>query len=154
MCGLGQTRVMISEHRFMTSWLEAKHCATSSFGNFMFCSLRVCLQMMMKTPSDVCRSCLGRQLWFSANSSAEQVWKGSAWQKRKGRNALLMLGWLITAVEDGRLFVTPHYSYGRASRNPSVVQVAFLQLPVENVPCQENPASVWQKNPKPTNKKA
>lgn len=38
-----------------------------------------------------------------------------------------------------------------ASRNPSVVQVAFLQLPVENVRYQENPASVWQKNPQ-TNK--
>lgn len=53
---------MISEDGFMTSWLEAKHCATSSFGNFMFCSLHVFLQMMMKTPSDICRSCLGRQL--------------------------------------------------------------------------------------------
>lgn len=59
--------VMTSEQRFVTRRLEAKHCPTSSFGDFMFCSLRVFIQMMMKTPLDICRSCLGRQLQFSAN---------------------------------------------------------------------------------------
>lgn len=85
MCALGQTRVMTSEQRFMTSGLQAKHCPTSRFGNFMFCSLHVFLQTMMKALSDICRSCLGRQLRLSANSSAEQVWKCSAWQKGRVR---------------------------------------------------------------------
>lgn len=68
--------------------------------------------------------------------------------KRPGRNALLMLGWLITAVEDVRLFVTPHHDYGQASSSPNVVQVPFLWLPIKYVPNQENPASIWPKNPK------
>lgn len=83
--GVGQTRVMTSEHRFVTSRLQAKHCPASRFGNFMFCSLHVFLQTMMKTLSDICRSCLARQLWLSANSSAEQVWKCLAWQKGRVR---------------------------------------------------------------------
>lgn len=69
--------------------------------------------------------------------------------KRQVRNALLMLGWLTAALEDDRLFVTPRRDYRQVSRNPSVVQVAFLQLLIDYVPDQENPASIRQKNPKP-----
>lgn len=75
--------------------------------------------------------------------------------KRQVRNALLMLGCLTAALEDDRLFITPRRDYRQVSRNPSVAQVALLQLLTKYVPNQENPASIRQKKPqtKPSNKK-
>lgn len=67
-------------------------------------------------------------------------------------NALLMLGCLITGVEDGDS-VTPPHDYRQVSKNPNVVQVAFLQLPVEYLPDQENHSSIWQKTSKPNPEK-
>lgn len=45
---------------------------------------------------------------------------------------------------EGWQAVPPHGDYREASRSPSTVHVAFLQLPTESAADQENPTFAWQ----------
>lgn len=71
---------------------------------------------MMKTCSDVGRSFLEGSIDFQqilVLSKSEKAWWHD--KKRQGTNALLMLGWLITAVKDGDSLLLPLVITGRSA---------------------------------------
>lgn len=71
--------------------------------------------MMMKTCSDVGRSFLEGSIDFQqilVLSKSEKAWHD---KKRQGTSALLMLGWLITAVKDGDSLLLPLVITGRSA---------------------------------------
>lgn len=90
-CGVGIQSLGLTElsrvalgndHGLMISCLEAKHCPTVLVTLFYF--LHGLLQMMMKAPSNVCRSSLEGSIDFQQTRKSE-----NAWHDKKGR------GWML-----------------------------------------------------------
>lgn len=73
--------VLGSDHGFIISCLEAKHCPTVMVT--LFCFLHGLLQMMMKTHSDICRSSLEDSIDFQQILVLSE--SENAWDDIKGR---------------------------------------------------------------------
>lgn len=144
--GLAELLHVGSNHSFMIGCLEAKHCPTVLVTLFYF--LYGLLQMVMKTCSDVCRSSLEGSIDFQqilVLSKSEKL--GTT--KKTGDRCCARAGLVNYSCERWCFFVTPPHDYREVSKNLRVVQVAFLQLPVEYLPDHENHVSIWHKTIKP-----